>query len=197
MSQSNNNSDLTPHMTFKEASLLKGFLDCSQRYTEFGCGGSTVVAASAVSEWIISTDSSREWLKRVSAACRDLPLQPELVLADIGTTGDWGMPANGDARDRWPAYHETIWEDPRSKDADLFMVDGRFRVASFIQILKRCKRDSVILIHDFASRQHYHVIKEVAQEIARADELSAFLPKPVPSNVLLDLLLDIHRYDPA
>ena len=32
------------------------------------------------------------------------------------------------------------------------------------------------MIHDYASRAHYHVIREVAREIANAGKLSVFQP---------------------
>ena len=56
------------------------------------------------------------------------------------------------------------------------MVDGRFRVACFVQIILHCELDSVVIFHDFTSRQKYHVIKEVSREIAIAEDLSVFVP---------------------
>jgi hypothetical protein len=45
-----------------------------------------------------------------------------------------------------------------------------------MQILLHCDVDALIMIHDFSSRKHYHVAREVAREVATVDEISVFQP---------------------
>jgi hypothetical protein len=164
-------------MTEEEKSLFIAFLRRASSYLEFGCGGSTVLAASHVSKSLISVDSSIEWLNQVAAACAtDASLtKPTLVLADIGPTAEWGRPMDESCREKWPSYSELVWQQLNADQADLYLVDGRFRVACFLQILLRCKADAVILIHDFTIRKEYHIVRNFAREIAMAGELSAFV----------------------
>lgn len=184
-------------MSAPELALFKSFLACSRRYLEFGAGGSTCLAVSMGKETIISIDSSEDWLTKVATECAlmaDLP-QPRLIRADIGPTGDWGMPIDPATRDRWPSYYRTVWADPESSGCDLYLIDGRFRVASFMSVVLRCQPSSIILIHDFFSRSPYHVVREVCREIARAEELSAF---QIPANIAkadVQAILDAHAYD--
>jgi hypothetical protein len=85
---------VTPRMSDDECRLFKSILTCSMRYLEFGCGGSTYVAASLVQKAIISIDSSSEWLDKVRQVCelRDGLIRPTLVHVDIGPTIEWGQP---------------------------------------------------------------------------------------------------------
>jgi hypothetical protein len=181
---------MIPRMSPAEVDLFKSFVSCSDRYLEFGSGGSTYAAGSLVRHSVVAIDSSKEWLDRVREKCLEdkLPVQPTLVHVDIGPTGAWGHPMDKSTVDRWPLYHSQIWSDRVLSDADLYMVDGRFRVACFLQILLHCKLDSVIMFHDFAPRSEYHVVKEIAREIAVVEGLSIFLPQGDMRGRIADLI---------
>jgi hypothetical protein len=190
---------MQPFMSGAERALLESFLRHSDNYLEFGSGGSTVAAARLVRHHVTAVDSSRDWLANVEQAClaEGCPLKPVLIHADIGPIGAWGMPTDPAVRDRWPSYYEAPWEHPAGLDADLFLVDGRFRVACFMKTLLNCQPDSRIMIHDFASRVAYHVIREVAREIASAEDLSVFVPIPGRHRSRIHAILMQHRFEAA
>lgn len=182
-------------MSEPEQALLLAFIRNSQRYVEFGSGGSTVLAAQYVGERIVSVDSDRAWLEKAAAACAPHRLQPELVAADIGPTGAWGFPTDESTRPRWPGYHEDIWSRPGTAEADLYLVDGRFRVACFAQVILHCGPAAVVGIHDFADRPHYHPVRAIAREIATVERLSFFLPR-LGAETEARALLEAHRFTP-
>jgi hypothetical protein len=190
---------LTPRMSDNECALLKSVLKCTRRYLEFGSGGSTCLAASLVTESVISVDSSVEWLDKVRQACEPEAGFSRLTLAhvDIGLTIEWGYPSDSGTRERWPDYHRKIWVRSESSDADLYMVDGRFRVACFMQVLLHGRRDALIMIHDFDFRGEYHVIREVAREIAVADSLSMLQRRDDRNETHMREILAAYEYDPA
>ena len=185
-------------MTPAELRLFSGVLDSARHYVEFGSGGSTVLAAGLVRDKVTSFDSSREWLDRVAAACRKAHtrLSPELILLDIGEIEDWGFPKGDAAQARWPRYHSSMWSDPRHAAADLYLIDGRFRVACCAQILLHAADEVLIAFHDYALRPHYHRITDIAREVARANDLSIFVRRPDFNPVLARNLLEDHAYDP-
>jgi hypothetical protein len=162
-------------MTETERHLYECFVNCSKRYLEFGSGGSTCIAASRPKEWLITVDSSEEWLKNVAMATDQYPTKPETVFVDIGPLREFGAPADISTRPRWPSYHEQIWLRPECSNADLYFVDGRFRVACVLQCLLRGRPNTPIIVHDFSSRPQYHVIRSFAHEIAIAGDLSIFV----------------------
>jgi hypothetical protein len=171
---------MQPAMSGPEKALLTNFLSCTQNYVEFGCGGSTALASRLVRDSIISVDSSTEWLERVFAYCASVTggLQPTLCHIDIGPVKALGFPSDPSTQSKWPAYHGAIWDKfPHARSADTFLIDGRFRVACFLQTLLHCSNNAVLIIHDYANREEYHAIEEFAQAIARSDNLSVFQRK--------------------
>ena len=167
---------MQPIMSNEETALFVSFVRNCSSYLEFGSGGSTYVASQYVRGPITSIDSSRTWLDRVAEACAASGTTPELQYVDIGATGDWGYPTDPSTEHRWPDYHTRIWSHPGAKDTDLYLVDGRFRVACFAQITLHCRKDAIIGIHDFTSREQYHCVKEIGREIATSGDISFFLP---------------------
>jgi hypothetical protein len=186
-------------MTAKEQALLLSFLRSAGSLVEFGCGGSTVAATAAMVGAITSFDSSREWLDKVASACavhRDRP-QPRLVHVDIGPTTSWGYPVGDAHRILWPRYATAAWDIERTEDADLFLVDGRFRVSCTLEALRRCRSDAVLLIHDFGTRPAYHVIREFALEVGVEESLSAFVRRPDFDDPRALAILEHVRYQPV
>jgi hypothetical protein len=167
---------MQPRMTEHERQLFASLLACSDRYLEFGCGGSTALAAERVRKAIISVESDRAWTEEVAKYCAARPasLQPEMVYVDIGPTGAWGTPRDPAARDRWPDYHSRIWENPRAADSDLVMIDGRFRVACALQTLLHTRSETMIMIHDYTDRTQYHIVETLMRPVARAETLWVF-----------------------
>lgn len=169
---------MQPRMSEAEVRLFESFLRCANKYMEFGSGGSTCLAANLVRTSVLAIDLSSPWLDSVAKYCSDnnARLTPNLIHVDIGPTGDWGYPTDLSTRSTWPSYHSKIWTTTAAEDADLYLIDGRFRVACFMQAILRADQDAVIIFHDFRSREHYHVVHEVAREIATSEDLSVFVP---------------------
>lgn len=195
MTVTDSKQQLLPRMSSDEAALFLSFVRNSRIYVEFGTGGSTVVASKYVQSSILSVDSSREWLDQVRIACASHQTRPELVFIDIGPTGEWGFPADASTKSRWPDYHSAVWKMPHSAAADLYFVDGRFRVACFAQIVLHCNPNAIIGIHDFASRPRYHCVREIAREIATAGDISFF--RPLPEKKIAEAILQSFHADPS
>ena len=184
---------MRPAMSDKEITLFDSLVSCSRRYMEFGAGGSTCRAAATSKEWILSVDSSTEWLSKVAAQCGG---NIKLLHADIGKVGEWGVPLDADRRRDWPGYHERPWLEPEAIESDFYLIDGRFRVACFIQsVLRSARSDAVFAIHDFSVRAHYHVVLPFVREIATSEQLSAFIRRPHFDRDAASAVLEKHRYD--
>lgn len=167
---------MRPAMRETEFALFESIVRCSTRYVEFGCGGSTAVAAHMAGTSVILVDSSQVWLDKVGEFCasKSFKISPQLILADIGPTQNLGYPVDESCRDRWPDYHSLIWEIFGADQADTFLIDGRFRVACFLQVMLHAPADAIVMVHDFQIRPEYHSVYKFAREIARVDNLSAF-----------------------
>ena len=100
-----------------------------------------------------------------------------MVHVDIGPIGDLGYPIDDGFKARWPDYASHVWAVPKAWMSDLCLIDGRFRVATFISTLLRCSPLTIIMIYDFPERAQYHVIRQFADEIAVVDSLAVFRRK--------------------
>jgi hypothetical protein len=167
---------MQPPMSDAELALYETLLRSSSNYVEFGSSGSTAVACRLVSTSVISVDSSPAWQLQVARFCRaqHTRLQPNCILADIGPVREFGYPEDDSTRALWANYHTAVWSTPGVSNADAYLIDGRFRVACFLQTLLHARPDALVMIHDFSSRPQYHVIREFAREIAATDQLSVF-----------------------
>lgn len=183
-------------MTNTELSLFRAVTAHSQRYLEFGCGGSTCLVSESTKKWIISIDSSSEWIEKVKLQTATAATKPELFFVDVGPTGGYGTPVDMTTKPRWPKYHETIWADPRASQADFYLVDGRFRVACAMQCLLHCQPGAFIAIHDFNDRLYYHAVKPFLREIASTEQLSVFVRRAEIDYEAAISVLTEHRFDP-
>ncbi len=166
---------MQPRMTKPELELYSRVISTARNYLEFGSGGSTCYAASRVAERIVTLDSSAEWLNDVAEWCRTAGgLQPRTIFVDIGPTGAWGVPTDKASQFRWPDYHSHVWATEDANSFDTFLVDGRFRVACFMQTVLRAKPGSTIMFHDFTNREHYHVVLPFVQAVETAGTLGVF-----------------------
>jgi hypothetical protein len=64
-------------------------------------------------------------------------------------------------------------------------------------ILLHCRKDAIIMIHDFQSRKNYHPIRDVAREIVSAEDFSVFIPSPTESRERILEMLAHYRTDPT
>lgn len=172
-------------------------MNSCRRYVEFGTGGSTIIACTTVGESVVSVDSSRHWQDDVMRrlAERRAPITPTFQYVDIGPVAAWGWPTDDSRRGDWPAYYTTLWSLDGACEADLYFIDGRFRVACFMETLLRSRTDATIVVHDYA-RSEYQIMGEVAQEIARARTLVAFRKPPDFDEDRVREILAEFRFDP-
>jgi hypothetical protein len=161
-------------MAKSEFTLLSAFLRKAQTYVEWGCGSSTEIASFIGVPEITSIDSSKQWIEDTQKMCSKYKTQPKFLHVDIGELSEWGTPIDESKKDKWPEYHTSLWCN-KTINADLYLIDGRFRVACFCQIYRHCMGNSIIAVHDFSSRQkHYSSIHEIGREIISLDDLSFF-----------------------
>jgi hypothetical protein len=158
----------------REIALLEAFLGQSTSYFEFGMGGSTCVAAQLVRGRVSAIDSSVEWISQVRDAIGDQPGRSiDLRHIDIGPLGGWGTPLSRTRQQHlFPAYSKAI---ENNGYFDLCLVDGRFRIASFMQALLMAETDAVLAIHDYRVRPKYHIVEQFARPISECRNLTFFV----------------------
>ncbi len=166
---------MQPHMSAAEVTQFELQLAGLDSLLEFGCGGSTLVAARQVRR-IVSVDSDPVWLSKVQADIAGEAVEFTPYHADIGPVGEWGYPTDESRIRDWPRYHTQIWRS-MSGSPDAVLIDGRFRVACLLQSIIHCKPDCVFLFHDFRDRPHYHGVLNHVDVLTRVDTLAVLRAK--------------------
>lgn len=166
---------MQPQMTAAEVIQFELQLAGLSSLLEFGCGGSTLIAARQVRR-IVSVDSDAAWLAKVQADLARAAVEFTPVHIDIGPVGEWGYPTDEGRLRAWPRYHSQIWRG-MGGSPDAVLIDGRFRVACLLQAIIHCKPECVFLFHDFTDRPHYHVVQKHVDVLTRVDTLAVMRAK--------------------
>ena len=188
-------------MSAPEAGLLKSVLSTTQRYLEFGMGGSTILALSMQVD-TVSVESDRGWIEAVLTEAQRVPegklnnFKP--VFADIGPTGQWGIPENKTPSALWSNYYLSAWRELEWAP-DFVLIDGRFRTACALVSLLACPVTTKIAIHDFDDgaeyRKNYKKILNFVDIHSSSENLFVFTPKITVNRMHIVALLDSVKND--
>ena len=131
---------------------------------EYGSGGSTAYAANiAKVKTIISVDTSQEWVEKV---CHSIAQETDTEIfidyCDVGPVGDWGVPIDREKSADFWRYMVRPWQLARTNNLipDAILIDGRFRVASFLYSLISARIGTVIMFDDYFDREHYFIVEK-------------------------------------
>ncbi len=191
---------LVPAMSEPEIALLRRTLREGARYLEFGAGGSTAEALAAGVTQLTSVESSSVWVERVSMHSSVAPAvaagRARLMHVDIGPIENWGYPSDKASAIKWPAYSQAVWATLEASSLDIVLVDGRFRVACALNAVWRCRPETLLMVHDFWDRAHYHEILRFTDEVASAERMVVLRPRAVLDWPALTESLLRHTLDP-
>lgn len=190
-----------PHMSFKENIYLYNILREKSTYLEYGSGMSTIFAMNYCNN-VISVDNHPDWYGKVNGYISELKQLPFYESVNVyhefiytGNVGDWGMPMDEKG---WKMYHKYIlapWKIAfkYNINPDIILIDGRWRVASFLLSLYFAKEGVTILFHDYKNRPHYHIVEEYIKPAEIIDTLAVF-KKEKSINMDIKILEYILRY---
>jgi len=168
----------TPHM---EVEGLKYFQEAATRsrcYLEYGSGGSTVYAVNVAQiPVVISVESDKVWYEKVKASVTSPICKLYLEYCDIGAVSDGGTPKSKEKVENFWRYMATPWHAAKRYGLvpDTILIDGRFRVASFLFSLVSARSGTVILFDDYSDRPQYSVVEGFCQLAEKHGRMGVFL----------------------
>lgn len=157
---SNPNMSLKPHFTETDQKLFDKYLEKSKRYFEFGSGNSTIYVASKPHiTFLGSIENEQNWYNQTKTNLKNVQRSSELELIYnyIHTHSDgmpWGNPRKVDSI----AFKNYYSSYKPEYNADLILIDGRFRVSCCLDLYHKIGMDTVIFFDDFLNRPYYHDI---------------------------------------
>lgn len=151
---------------------FRKLLSRATSYVEYGSGGSTVLADRSHVP-TIAVEGDRFFAQAVARKIKDSDLV-KLLVADIGTTVEWGAPMFKRLTERrkalWLSYVDMPYRALKSLKRplpDLVLVDGRMRRACALEAIRQAQQGDkavTLCFDDYAPREHY---KEVETWLGR------------------------------
>ena len=145
----------------------------SKVYFEYGCGKSTIWCSHNIQGKIFSVDTSEKWVKNVTNRSSSKNI-PQLRWVDCGDVGSWGTPTGYSKRHNFREYILGPFK-VTSERPDLILIDGRFRVACFLNSLLRSSPGTHIIFDDYTERPEYHVVEEVCKKTSLSGRQAIFI----------------------
>jgi len=187
-------------MTPPEADILRRHLAGARHYLEYGCGGSTVMAASSSKATIYSVDTDLGWIERLKD---QEDVQAAIAVGrltfchvDVGPIGAWGWPATEGRIRNWPSY----CIDPFALTDfrfDLILVDGRFRAAALLTCAVMADDAATIICHDYALRHRYSNAEKYFDTVEAVDTLVVLRKRQTLNRRALHIDLLHTLFDPG
>jgi len=156
---------------------LEQFVRGVQCYLEYGSGGSTVHVAKVIQvPTIISVESDKLWIEKIREAIGPTGCKLFLEYCDLGEVGEWGNPKNRDKVCDYWRYAALPWQVARRFNLvpDTVLVDGRFRVASFLTSLLSARVGTTILFDDYFDRPEYFAAEHFCPLQERRGRMAVF-----------------------
>ena len=94
---------------------------------------------------------------------------------DLKSNYAFGFPGKGTTVENWKKYIQAYKAE---YNADIILIDGRFRVACGLDIFSKIKYDTLVLIHDYNDRKEYHILEKYYIKVKSWDALAAFFKNP-------------------
>jgi len=184
-----------PHMDDEGFACFQAVLADSACYLEYGSGGSTVYANNVAGiKAIVSVESDRKWAEAVAGSLNKTSAKVLITHCDIGEVGAWGAPTDARHMGRFWRYMAAPWDVARQHGLipDTVLVDGRFRVASFLFSLLSARVGTTILFDDYLDRPEYFVVEEFCRLKSRHGRLGLF--EVVHDYATVDIVRRIAQY---
>jgi hypothetical protein len=170
--------------------LFKSYLKNCKLYFEYGVGSSTRWVLENTNSKIIAVDTDKEWIDFVNIKIENF--RTKLIWVDLGDLTKWGRPNSYKYRNSFMDYIGGICNF--NKQADVILIDGRFRVACFLYSLMNSKTGSTIIFDDYFDRPWYHVIEEVISPQDKCGRQAVFKVTKVYDKKLTKNLLNKFLY---
>lgn len=173
-------------------SLFKDVLKTSKIFGEYGCGSSTEWVLKNTNANILSVDSSRDWVDKISSGNAVYNKRIKLKHIDLGEVENWGRPIGYEKSYNFINYFNWIWTQDIIPDTVL--IDGRFRVCCFLTSIKYGKENTKIIFDDYNNRPYYHVIEKFIKKEQTCGRQALFIVEN-KKKINIDLLnIEINNF---
>tara|TARA_B110000483_G_scaffold228158_1_gene290684 strand:- start:485 stop:1126 length:642 start_codon:yes stop_codon:yes gene_type:complete len=157
-----------------EDKLFKSAITNHDVYGEYGCGKSTVWVSKKFDIPIYSVESDFFWKINISKTINNNNCK--IKYTNIGKVGPWGVPLDYKRCKFFHNYTDWIWR--QKIKPTIILIDGRFRVCSFLTSLINGNEGAKIIFDDYNVRKHYHYVEKYIKPIKKNKRQGLFIIPP-------------------
>jgi len=144
---------------------------------EYGTGASTVQAAEN-GLICFSVETDWKYFLEISERLESYLFNRKVWIfyCDIGPVKEWGYPISDEPDPKFLRYSLFPWvqAERMAISPDLILIDGRFRVASFLSSYQRAEPGTIILFGDYYTRPEYQVVERIGSPFLQIGDLAVF-----------------------
>ena len=170
----------TPHLTDYEVGAVLSFLNKDTVYFETGSGCSSIIAKHYAKK-SYAVEGCKVWYEKGI----ENGLKDNLIFKDLKPdNSDWSYPGRTSTLEDWKNYFQAY---DKSYKADVILIDGRFKIATAMDIYDKIEEDTIVLIHEYPDRPSYFVLENYYQFVYIWDRLAAFVKKKDVQSIPLEV----------
>ena len=172
--------DCKSHMTKNEIVGFLSFFTKNTIFFETGSGCSSIYAKYYAKK-SYAVEGSKYWYEiGIKNGLKD-----NLIFHDLKPDNHhYCYPGKLSTLDDWKKYFQAY---DSSYNADVILIDGRFKVATAMDIFDKIKEDTIVLIHEFQERPIYFILEKYYQYVYHWDRLTAFIKKNGINSIPIDI----------
>ena len=169
-----------PHFIDEELTAFLSFLTEDTIYFETGSGCSSVIAKYYAKKTYAVEGSIKYYKIGIKNGLRNniifKDLKPDIL--------DWSFPGKKSNMNDWKNYFQSY---KKEYNADVILIDGRFKVATAMDIFDKIRDDTIVLIHEYFERPSYFILEEYYDYIYHWGRLYAFAKKKNINEIPLEI----------
>jgi hypothetical protein len=169
-----------PHFINEELTAFLSLLTNDTIFFETGSGCSSIIAKYYAKKTYAVEGCKKYYEIGVQNGLKDILIFKNLKPDDP----TWSYPGNKSNLNDWKNYFQSY---KKEYNADVILIDGRFKLATALDIFDKIRDDTIILLHEYYNRPFYFVIEEYYNYVYHWGSLYSFVKKKNIKQIPLEI----------
>ena len=168
------------HLTDKELTAFLSLLTKDTIFFETGSGCSSIMAKYYAKKTYAVEGCKQYYEIGIKNGLKDI-----LIFNDLKPDNPtWSFPGKKSNITDWKKYFQSY---KKEYNADVILIDGRFKVATAMDIFDKIRDDTIILLHEYFVRPSYFILEKYYNYVYHWDSLFAFVRNKNIKNIPLEI----------
>lgn len=169
-----------PHLNNRELMALLSLLSNDTIFFETGSGCSSIIA-----KFFAKKTYAIEGCKKFYEYGIENGLKNNIIFKDLKPDDPtWSYPGKKSNLKDWKNYFQSYKQE---YNADVILIDGRFKVATAMDIFNKIRNDTIVLLHEYNIRPSYYIIEKYYKYIYHWGSLFVFIKRSEIHEIPLDI----------